>query len=124
MQIYDTHAKYARDFRNNKDVKHRDFITDQYELSKIRLYFKFYFILLCCTVICFSASVFLIQHLEPNDHWNWFASVGGCWLLDMLIMDLLIVGLGKVPVFFRVLRQRGYYIDYDLDQKMRSLEME
>jgi hypothetical protein len=124
MQIYGTHALYARDYRNNKDVKHRDFITDQYELSKIRLYFRFYFILLCVTVICFTVSVFLIQHLEANDQWHWFASVGGCWLLDMLIMDFVIVGLGCSTMLLEILKQRGYYIDYELDQKMRSLEME
>lgn len=39
VKIYQAHREYAYSYRNNKDIKYRDFITDRYEGLKIRLYF-------------------------------------------------------------------------------------
>jgi len=124
MSIYNSHVEYARVYRGNKDVKYREYVTDQYEMGKIKLYFRFYIILLGTVILSFVASVGLIQDMEMNDHWHWLASAGGCWLFDMLIMDVLICLLGGVPSLLKVLRMRGYYIDYDLDVKMRYLDMD
>lgn len=121
--VYGAHNEYARLYRGNKDVKYRDFITDQYALKKIRLYFIFYFMMLCVSVGVFTASIALIQDLERNDMWHWLASAGGAWAFDMFFADVFIVFLGGTGML-KFLRLRGYYIDYDVDVKMRSLDME
>lgn len=64
------------------------------------------------------------MHMELNDHWHWFASLGCVWGLDLFILDMLICCLGKHPAFLKIFRMKGYYIDYELDCKMKTLDMD
>jgi len=95
IRIYGAHEDYAEKYRKNKDPKYRDYITDQYELYKIKRYQEFYWVMICLNIGFMIASIALIQHMELNDHWAWFASVGGAWIWDGLICDVFIVYMAK-----------------------------
>jgi len=123
--MYQIHEKYADDYKRNKDTKFRDYLTDKYQLTIIQQKFEFYLIALFLNAGFFIGSMALIQHMEVNDSWLWFAGVMGIFLVDVLWHELLWVLLAKCfPGLVPYLARRGYYIKYSTLVKIKTLELD
>lgn len=90
-RVYAAHRKYAYKYKRTNDVRAKELLTDEWEISKIKCYFAYYFTSMCFFWLFHILSIYFLNRLERMDMWHWLYCLMGCWAWDLIICDFIIV---------------------------------
>lgn len=136
------HRRYVDDFKACKNQEEKIKVDDIYYNSMINFGFGYYVLAFIWFIICNLGAMFLllqidfelsedqlvswwIFQIENNPQWYWLINCIICALIDILILDLIVVFLGKGNNgFARFIQMKGYYFNFGLHEEFLKLEEE
>eukprot|EP01016_Furgasonia_blochmanni_P033410 TRINITY_DN3492_c0_g2_i3.p1 TRINITY_DN3492_c0_g2~~TRINITY_DN3492_c0_g2_i3.p1 ORF type:complete len:189 (-),score=44.36 TRINITY_DN3492_c0_g2_i3:209-730(-) len=85
------------------------------------IYFIFYLLATLAALGGMALSTYLVGRLTIKVGGYWFATMWVGWFMDFLILDVLCVVVAKaVPALLNLFKNRGYYFDYDIYEKIKQ----